>query len=197
MDTCARNRRFTTRFSTLRPPLLCWGLLALGLLLSAGNAQATLIGDDATIRRISGSGPSISDFAVTIGLGDELELQGRHDLDASSITLDWNISGLGSIGFDSSNHIFEYRDLQEQGVPIPTTLTDVALATNVIGLDASRISFTDDSVSVDLTGLAVSGPNPGGFSYVQLDLTFTPVPEPGTALLVGIGLAFLSSRRRI
>ncbi|MFK7894519.1 MAG: PEP-CTERM sorting domain-containing protein [Myxococcota bacterium] len=174
--------------------LVCFGTVLCGLLF-AGSAHATLIGDDAVIRRISGGGPSVTDFAITIGAGTELEFQGRHDLDASSIVLDWNLPGLGSIGFDSSNQIFEYLDLQEQGGPVASVLTGVALTTNVVGLNSSRILFSDDSVSIDLTALSVSGPNPGGFSFVQLDLTFTPVPEPGTALLIGAGLAVLSARR--
>jgi len=62
-------------------------------------------------------------------------------------------------------------------------------ATNMAGLDASRISFDADNIWVNWQSLSFD-PN----TIVSLDIT--AVPEPATAMILGLGLAGLTARRR-
>ena len=91
-------------------------------------------------------------------------------------------------------------------------------STGIVELALADFTFEDDSqdfildewVFLDLTGLGVvktleldwqsSDVGPFGINtptYVAIDdLTFTPIPEPGAALLLGLGLAALGGLRR-
>ena len=64
-------------------------------------------------------------------------------------------------------------------------------ATNLAGLDASRITFDDDHIWVNWQGL-VFDPN----TVVSLDIAAGTVPEPGSAVLAGLGLAGLARSLR-
>ena len=77
-------------------------------------------------------------------------------------------------------------------------ISGLSLVTNVAGMDAGRVSFTGDSVSVNLQGLTMSAD-----SSILLNLNFgqTSVPEPsslvlGSSGLLMLGLGMLRRRRR-
>jgi hypothetical protein len=59
-------------------------------------------------------------------------------------------------------------------------------------LDAAN-SFSDQG-GFGLTAYAASD---GVFSASFDNVTFTPIPEPSTALLIGLGLAGMAARRRV
>ncbi len=69
----------------------------------------------------------------------------------------------------------------------------VGAATTLAGFDASRVSFDATSLALDFGGLAyVDG------TVVQLLFTSNPasIPLPGSAALLGLGLAGLAAARR-
>lgn len=82
---------------------------------------------------------------------------------------------------------FMFEDLLPGG-----DIAGFALTTNIAGLDAARVSFTVNSVHVDMHGLAL-----GTAGSFRIDLsTVQAVPEPASAALLALGLGALGLARR-
>ncbi|CAH0351714.1 PEP-CTERM sorting domain-containing protein [Aquabacterium sp. CECT 9606] len=73
-------------------------------------------------------------------------------------------------------------------------LTGFTLTTNISGLDASAVSFTTSSLSMNWLGLDPSVTTDGtAVGTFSLALQVSAVPEPSSALLTLLGLSFLTA----
>jgi hypothetical protein len=169
----------------------------LATLAFVGTAQATLIGDNLTIRR---SYPNLAtDFAspvqttVVAGAGDAVSPQPQHytiNVEAQNIYFDFhNVSGFGGV----AGGIFD--GLQFTGI------TGEILSANVIdatGITVSELTYGAGFVNVNLNGWFSAD------SYLNIEVLtrntdVEAVPEPSAFLLTGLGLgalAFLARKRR-
>ncbi len=86
-----------------------------------------------------------------------------------------------------------FRLYDINGTIAPITSVSINAASNMVGLDASRITFDADNIYVNWNGLAFDTG-----TVVTLDINGSAVPEPASwALMIGgFGLIGASMRRR-
>ncbi len=184
-------------FSTLGAVVLFFGM--------SGMAQGTLIGDTVTIQRSMSTGfvSTMGTPVVTAGIGDRVSwIYFSIDMEADQVQVNF----LRNVTFGNMDFYgVEVSDLDDDTGGL---LTDVTTDSNVTGWDDSRIVFGDDFVNLNFAGLSV-----GSGSFISATLGFTggdfvpigqgedgppvdigddiqtPVPEPATMFLFGVGLA--------
>jgi hypothetical protein len=173
---------------------------------SSVSAGASTISVDWVLVNTTGGSGTIATDTLTVGPGVEIDcptapiggtstlcaqfgVASSIDIRPDSIRYDGGPATTGYAPGDFNGWIFS-----NLSTLIPGGVASLVLSTNIPGLDLSRLSFTPDTLSVNMQGL-------GGVQIQQFaEITFlsTPVPEPATSLLTGVGLlgAWFSRRRR-
>ncbi len=188
MDYCVRNGK-----------KLLWSSLGAALiaLSGGGSASASMIGDEVSVVAPTLNGSLLGSSLATVGAGPEFEynffpggppVEFRVDLDAESITL-----SVDNLALDfGAEDIITIADLDWVGMP--GEIVGFSIGANNTPVTAADISFTADSVTVALDGS--TGGFWSNFDSVTINLDVAHVPEPGTALLLGMGLLGLARARR-
>ena len=176
-------------------------LTALALALTTlfpASASATLVGD--TVTAVFSGGQTVaSPGSAEVGPGVEFNLGLPGSVNTSPImTVD---VGDGTVTFTSRQIFFlgsdrlDLGDLDWIGPPGRIVGFTILPGGQIPGLTESDVTFTDDSLSVNFSGIFLSGA--GLSTTIELDVEHGIVPEPGSLglLLLG-GLLGLGWARR-
>lgn len=136
------------------------------------------------------SGASNGNYVVGAGveIANVVDGAASIDLTANQIVVDFSANSVFN-GADFNG--FKITDIFGQ-IDAFTSIT-IDAATNMVGLDASRISFGDDFFSVNWQGLAFDS---NTFVVLNINTATSTVPEPGSLALLGLGLAGLAFARK-
>ena len=144
---------------------------------------------------------SVAEQVVVVGAGAEIQCAGGNVgtglcaqfVDGASIDLGANTLALSIDSGTSSWTNPTFNGYAFTGLAAGGAWTGYSLSTDFAGLDASRITFSPDEVTVNMTGIT-----PVAGQSFTITLLTSAVPEPGNVALLFAGLGALAciARRR-
>ncbi|MDJ0519252.1 MAG: PEP-CTERM sorting domain-containing protein [Trichodesmium sp. MO_231.B1] len=167
----------------------------IGLMVANSSAQAALLGDNVRAEFSGvGLGTLLDETAVTVDPGIEFSLPGLFDslfsLDVRNNSFDIIYDVADFTGSLEAPTSWTISDLD--WVDTPGIITDVTLESGNASL-ISNISFTDDSVTVDIIQYSIPPQNSVETWTFDIQTKHESVPEPATILglltFTGLGLA--------